>query len=111
LDARAAVFMTPDEFDSWLHAHGGTEREVVIGVFKARSGKRIATLEALQETALCCGWVDTQNQRIDEDRYAIRFVPRRAGSTWGPKNRRLARRMLDQHRMEPSGLATLPDDL
>jgi hypothetical protein len=33
--------------------------------------------------------VDTQNKRIDNERCAIRFIPRRAGSTWGPKNRRM----------------------
>lgn len=74
-------------------------------------GKRTVTLEALQETALCHGWVDMQNKRIDDERYAIRFVPRRAGSTWGPKNRRMARQMLEEGRMRPAGLATLPDDL
>jgi uncharacterized protein YdeI (YjbR/CyaY-like superfamily) len=105
------MFMTADEFDAWLDAHGRSEREVVIGMFKAGSGRRTVTLEALQETALCYGWVDTQNKRIDEERYAIRFVPRRAGSSWGSKNRRLARRMLEQRRMKPSGLAALPDDL
>ena len=41
------------------------------------SGRQTVTLLALQEVALCHGWVDTQTKHIDEARYAIRFVPRR----------------------------------
>jgi hypothetical protein len=44
-----------NEFDAELDVHGGTEPDVVIAVYKAGSGKRTVTLEALQETALCHG--------------------------------------------------------
>ncbi len=69
------------------------------------------SLVALQETALCHGWVDTQTKRIDDLRYAIRFVPRRPDSNWSDKNRRMARRLLDAGRITDSGTATLPSDL
>ena len=69
------------------------------------------SLVALQETALCHGWVDTQTKRIDERRYAIRFVPRRPGSNWSDNDRRMARRLLDSGRVTDSGIATLPSDL
>ena len=29
---------------------------------------------------MCHGWVDTQTRRIDDERYAIRYVRRRPGS-------------------------------
>jgi uncharacterized protein YdeI (YjbR/CyaY-like superfamily) len=66
---------------------------------------------ALQEIALCHGWVDSQTKRIDDERYAIRFVPRRPHSTWSPKNRAMARRLIDEGRMTDAGAATLPLDL
>jgi len=109
--SRSIPVATAAELDAWLHAHGGSEREIVIALYKKASGKQTVTLAALQETALCHGWVDTQTKRIDEERYAIRFVPRRPGSTWGPKNRRIARRLLQEGRVKPAGAATLPDDL
>ena len=99
------------DLDDWLSAHADTEREVVIAIYKQASGKQRVTLDALQEVALCHGWVDTQTQRIDEERYAIRFVPRRPGSHWSITNRQVARRLLDEGRMRARGLATLPDDL
>jgi uncharacterized protein YdeI (YjbR/CyaY-like superfamily) len=61
--------------------------------------------------ALCHGWVDTQTQRIDEQRYAIRFVPRRRGSNWSATNREMARRLLKSARVTPAGMETLPPDL
>jgi hypothetical protein len=47
----------------------------------------------------------------DRARYAIRFVPRRAGSNWSPKNRRMAARLLADGRVTGAGQATLPADL
>ncbi len=98
-------------FDGWLKAHGGIEREVVVAIHNKASGKQTVTLTALQETALCHGWVDTQTKRIDDERYAIRFTPRRAGSNWSATNRRIARRLLEEGRVTPAGVAALPTDL
>ena len=112
MDVSGAVFMASEsDFDAWLGRHGGEDREVLVAINKQASGKQTVTLPALQEVALCHGWVDTQIQRIDEERYAIRFVPRRPGSNWSPTNRELARRLLAQGRIQPAGLATLPEDL
>ncbi len=99
------------DFDAWLAAHGETEREIVVAIHKKASGRQTVTLVALQETALCHGWVDTQTKRIDDERYAIRFVPRRRRSNWSAKNRRMARGLLEEGRMTTAGLATLPSDL
>jgi uncharacterized protein YdeI (YjbR/CyaY-like superfamily) len=112
VDVSRAVFMASEaDFDAWLVAHGSGEREVLVAIDKQASGKQTVTLSALQEVALCHGWVDTQIQRIDDERYAIRFVPRRPGSNWSATNREIARRLLPQGRIQPAGLATLPDDL
>ncbi len=102
---------TDAEFDAWLIANGEREREIVIAIYKRASGRQTVTLAALQETATCHGWVDTQTKRIDEERYAIRFVPRRPGSNWGPKNRRIARRLREEGRLDVAGVASLPHDL
>ncbi len=112
LDISGSIPMaTEADFDGWLDAHGRSDREIVVAIYKKVSGKQTVTLLALQETALCHGWVDTQTKRIDDERYAIRFVPRRAGSIWSAKNRRIARRLLGEGRMTAAGIATLPGDL
>lgn len=109
--ARAIPIAAGAELDRWLRTHGAGEREVVVAIRNKASGKQTVTLVALQEAALCHGWVDTQTRRIDAERYAIRFVVRRAGSTWSVRNRRMAERLRDQGRITEAGLATLPSDL
>ena len=112
MDVSRAVFMASEaDFDAWFARNGSEKAEVLVTIYKKASGKQTVTLEALQEAALCHGWVDTQIQRIDDERYAIRFVPLRPGSNWSPTNRELAHRLLQQGRIQPAGLATLPDDL
>ncbi len=99
------------DFDDWLSTHGPSARDIVVAIYKKSSGAQTVTLLELQGVALCHGWVDTQTKRIDEARYAIRFVPRRPGSNWSTKNRQMARRLLEGGRITAAGLATLPSDL
>ncbi|MBA2315148.1 MAG: hypothetical protein H0V87_07155 [Chloroflexi bacterium] len=56
--ARSIPIATDADFDRWLGAHGATEREVVIAIYKQASGRQTVKLVALQEVALCQGWVD-----------------------------------------------------
>jgi uncharacterized protein YdeI (YjbR/CyaY-like superfamily) len=109
--SKAIPISTGDAFDAWLRANGPREREVVVAIHNKASGRQTVGLVGLQEVALCHGWVDTQTRRIDADRYAIRFVPRRPGSHWSPKNRDMARRLIADGRMLAAGQATLPGDL
>ena len=109
--SRAISIETAGAFEGWLEGDGARQPEVVVAIHKAATHKQHVTLLELQEVALCYGWVDTQTKRIDDERYAIRFVPRRRGSNWGPKNRAMAKRLLDQGRVTASGKATLPPDL
>ena len=112
LNDSSVVQVTSDsEFDAWLRAHGESEQEVFVAIFKKSSGKQTVTVSDLQETALCHGWIDSRGVRIDDERWAIRFTPRRPGSNWSDKNRNSARRLLAERRMTPEGLAVLPEDL
>ena len=99
------------ELDALLTEHGTTAKDVVVAIYKKASGRQTVGLVALQEIALCHGWVDTQTKRIDDERYAIRFVPRRPRSSWSAKNRRMARQLLDEGRVTAAGRATMPADL
>jgi uncharacterized protein YdeI (YjbR/CyaY-like superfamily) len=108
---RSMPIQNAQEFEDWLRAHGGTEREAILAIHNKASGKQTVTFEQLLEVALSHGWVDVQTKRIDAETYAIRFVPRRPGSTWSETNRGIVRRLLAEGRMTPAGKAVLPDDL
>jgi uncharacterized protein YdeI (YjbR/CyaY-like superfamily) len=109
--SRSIAITTQADLDAWLAANGGQERELIVAIWNKASGRQTVGLRTLQEAALCHGWVDTQTKRIDDERYAVRFVPRRPGSTWGAKNRAMARRLLAEGRVTAAGRASLPPDL
>ncbi len=100
-------FATGGAFEQWLDAHHASDPG--LWVVLAKKGTAIASLsfaEAL-ETALCFGWVDSKMQRYDDDRYLLRYQPRKPRSTWSPRNRELAERLVTEGRMRPSGLAQM----
>ncbi len=99
------------DFDRWLAANGATSRDVIVSIYKKSSGKQTVTLTDLQEVALCHGWVDNLGQRVDEERWALRFTPRKAGSNWSKLNRDMAKRLLAEGRVLESGRKLLPSDL
>jgi uncharacterized protein YdeI (YjbR/CyaY-like superfamily) len=112
LDTTKAIPISSQaELDAWLRAHGATESEVVVAIYKKGSGRQTVTVDDLQQAALCHGWIDSLGTRIDEERFAIRFTPRRPGSKWSAKNRGIVRRLLDEGKMSPAGIAALPEDL
>jgi uncharacterized protein YdeI (YjbR/CyaY-like superfamily) len=112
LDASKTIAVSSDaEFDVWLREHGDHEQEVFVAIFKKSSGRQTVTVTALQETAICHGWIDSLGVKVDDERWAIRFTPRRPGSSWSEKNRRSASRLLEEGRMTPAGREVLPDDI
>jgi uncharacterized protein YdeI (YjbR/CyaY-like superfamily) len=99
------------DFDRWLAENGRRARDVIVSIYKKSSGKQTVTLDDLQQVALCHGWVDNLGQRVDEERWALRFTPRKPGSNWSATNRAMARRLLAEGRVLETGKALLPNDL
>ena len=98
-------FRGPDEFRAWLDANHETEGELVVGFHKRHTGRpSLSWSEAVRE-ALCFGWIDGIRRRIDDDRYTIRFTPRRPGSNWSALNVRHVDELLRAGRMQPAGIA------
>jgi len=90
---------------SWLNKNHATEKEVWLAYYKKHTGKAtVAYLESVKE-ALCFGWIDGLKRRIDDDRYAHRFTPRKPRSKWSPQNIRLAEELIGSGEMTKAGLA------
>jgi uncharacterized protein YdeI (YjbR/CyaY-like superfamily) len=79
-------FATPAEWRAWLEQHHATAAELWVGFHKRGSGRPSLTWPESVDQALCFGWIDGVRRRIDDERYAIRFTPRRKGSTWSNNN-------------------------
>ena len=61
------------------------------------------------EVALCCGWIDSTQKRIDDGKPIQRYSPRRKGGNWCEHNLERCRRLIKLGEMTPAGLAVLPD--
>jgi uncharacterized protein YdeI (YjbR/CyaY-like superfamily) len=89
MDKKPLRFATPAEFRSWLRRNYRKATELHVGFLEQHTGKPSITWPESVAEALCFGWVDGVRRRLDEDRYTIRFAPRKPGSTWSAVNIRL----------------------
>lgn len=97
------------EWRAWLQAHHATHREIwLITYGKSSPNPSIPYLHAVEE-ALCFGWIDGIAKKMDSERNAQRFTPRRPKSNWTELNKERARRLIARGQMTPAGLAVLPD--
>jgi uncharacterized protein YdeI (YjbR/CyaY-like superfamily) len=99
------TFEGPEAFRAWLEQHHDTEREVWVGYHRKRTRRPSMTWSESVDEALCFGWIDGVRKRIDDERYTIRFTPRRKGSVWSAANIRRAGELTEDGRMRPEGLA------
>ena len=98
-------FDSADAFGAWLEAHHAREAEVWVGFWKAGTGQPTLTWPESVDQALRFGWIDGVRRSVDEHRYAIRFTPRKRGSTWSVVNLRKVDALIAGGRMHAAGLA------
>jgi uncharacterized protein YdeI (YjbR/CyaY-like superfamily) len=89
----------------WLAEHGASESEIWLVYYKAGTGKPTISYEDSLEEALCFGWVDSLIQKIDEEKYARKFTPRKPGSKWSELNKHLVAKLVREGRMTEAGIA------
>lgn len=95
----------------WLSENHSTKSEVWLVYYRKGSGKpRIAYDDAVEE-ALCFGWIDGIEKRLDDESSAQRFTPRKAKSNWSELNKERARRLIERGEMTEAGLVKLGNAL
>ena len=100
---------TVERWRAWLAKHHASEKDVWLIFHKKHTGKpSVAHSDALDE-ALCYGWVDSLVRRIDEDRYAIKFTPRKPQSNWSSANIKRYEALKKAKRLAPSGIERSPE--
>ena len=100
----ARYFRTASEFRRWLAAHHATETELLVGFYKVASGQPGISYKEAVDEALCFGWIDGINKRVDEARYTHRFSPRKADSVWSLVNARRFEELNAARRVAKPGL-------
>ena len=101
---KATFFAKPADFRKWLEKNHDKVPELLVGFYKKGSGKPSMTWPESVDEALCFGWIDGVRRRIDDERYSIRFTPRRPRSIWSNVNTRRVAELTKQGRMHPAGI-------
>lgn len=97
-------FKTPADLRRWFEAHAATERELIVGYYKRETGKPSVTWPESVDQALCFGWIDGIRRKIDEERYTIRFTPRKPGSIWSAINIRRMQALIAAKQVTVAGI-------
>ena len=97
-------FTTPAELRAWFEEHHEDSPELLIGYYKKAAGKVSISHGDAVEQALCFGWIDSAGRRIDDQRYQVRFTPRRAGSVWSKVNVAKVAELTERGLMRPAGI-------
>ncbi len=87
----------------WLQEHHDTSTGVWLAWRSPGRHERNLTLDDAVCEALCFGWIDSTLRSLGDGTSALRFTPRRPGSTWSASNRRRVLRLTEQGLMTAAG--------
>ena len=94
---------------AWLEENHASEPEIWLVFYRKASGILGIPYNEAVEEALCFGWIDSTVKKIDQDRRAQRFTPRKPGSGWSEMNKVRFHRLLAEGKVAPAGLASFGD--
>jgi uncharacterized protein YdeI (YjbR/CyaY-like superfamily) len=86
-DLEIIEIATRKAWRAWLKAHHASSPGVWLVFYKDHTGKPSMPYEDSVREALCFGWIDSLIKRLDDERYARKFTPRKPSSRWSTINR------------------------
>ncbi|MBN1349813.1 YdeI/OmpD-associated family protein [candidate division KSB1 bacterium] len=100
-------FQTSDEWRNWLQENHAKENKIWLLFYKKETGKPSIDYESAVEEALCFGWIDSIIKKIDDQKYARKFTPRKDDSNWSELNKKRVKKLIASNRMTEVGLAKI----
>jgi len=97
-------FKTRSEFRKWLKKNHVKQTELWILFYKVHTNKKCVRYAEAVEEALCFGWIDGIVKRIDDEKHAQRYTPRKTRSIWSNVNKERAKRMIAEGKMTDAGM-------
>ena len=89
------------QWRQWLTEHYQIKKEIWLVYYKKHTGKPTIPYEHAVEEALCFGWIDGIEKRIDDERYAGRFTPRNPKTPYADSNKQRLHRLLAEGKVMP----------
>jgi uncharacterized protein YdeI (YjbR/CyaY-like superfamily) len=100
----AILFRNKKNWREWLEENHNKIKGIWLIHYKKKSNKKSINHYDAVEEALCFGWIDSTLKRIDEEKYILRYTPRKNKSVWSKINKETAERMILQGKMTKAGL-------
>jgi uncharacterized protein YdeI (YjbR/CyaY-like superfamily) len=108
MEIRKTLYVTSrEEWRTWLMEHHQSQTEVWLIYYKKHTGQPRISYDHAVEEALCFGWIDSIVKRMDDEKVAQKFTPRRDRTRWSEPNKRRVRKLLREGRMTEAGLAKI----
>ena len=92
----------------WLEENHAASPGVWLVFYKEHTSVPSMPYEDAVREALCFGWIDSLVKRLDDDRYARKFTPRKAASKWSEINRKRWAELEAAGLLTAAGLAAAP---
>ncbi|HEV8348507.1 MAG TPA: YdeI/OmpD-associated family protein [Vicinamibacterales bacterium] len=96
------------EWRAWLGKHHASSPGIWLVFHKGHTGVKSIPYEDSVREALCFGWIDSLIKRLDDDRYALKFTPRKPTSKWSDLNRKRWADLKAARLLTEAGLAAAP---
>lgn len=99
--------LTRKQWRQWLLKHHKAAAGVWFIFYKKESGKPRVSYDDAVEEALCFGWIDSLPRKLDTERSALKFTPRKPKSVWSKLNKSRIEKLIHSKRMTPAGFAAI----
>jgi uncharacterized protein YdeI (YjbR/CyaY-like superfamily) len=98
-----------DQWRKWLLDNHEKEKDIWLIYYKKHTGKESIPYNDAVEEALCFGWIDSIVKRIDEDKNAQRYSPRKKNSFLSATNKERVRKLIKEGKMTDAGLSIIKE--
>ena len=98
------IFPSAADFRAWLADNHERIPALFVGFYRKAAARTAMTYAEAVDEALCQGWIDGITYRVDDEVRAVRFTPRRRGSSWSAVNIAKVAVLRAAGRMRPAGI-------
>ena len=103
-------FSNRSQWRTWLGTHHASSPGVWLVFHKEHTGVKSIPYDDSVREALCFGWIDSLIKRLDDQRFARKFTPRKPTSNWSDINRKRWSELNTAGLLSAAGIAAPPTD-
>ncbi|MFC1933264.1 YdeI family protein [Chloroflexota bacterium] len=106
---KALLYSNSGQWRNWLEQNHDSIKEVWLIHYKKNSGKSSVSYNDALEEALCFGWIDSIMKSIDDEKFILKYSPRKTKSIWSKRNKEKAEKLIKIGKMTHAGLIKIEE--